>query len=70
MAKLIRIEKFMDRKKKWQHFKLQTRRYILRLSILTNLGFSIYLAHEHGYLTNYYRMVRPILETILTKLPL
>jgi len=39
MAKIIQIDRKNPRRKKWEHFKLRFRFYLLRISILTNIYF-------------------------------
>lgn len=70
MAKIIRIDKFRQRKKKWEHFKLKSRIYLFRISVLLNLATIIYFLDKDGHLTNIIRMVNPVLEAIKLQLPL
>lgn len=68
MAKIIKIDKFTQRKKKWEHFKLKIRSTVLKLSILMNFICLIYIKPE--WLTNIIDKLTPILESLITKLPL
>lgn len=70
MAKIVRIEKFTQRKKKWEHFKIRIRLFSFRLSLLINIFFLLYTANEQGLLTNIIDELSPILEGLITKLPL
>jgi len=70
MAKIIKIDKFNQRQKKFEHFKIKLRLFAFRLSLLINILFVIYYANEQGLLTNILEMVNPIMEAIKDKLPL
>jgi len=70
MAIIKFVDKRNPRNKRMQHLKLRFRSTIFKASILINLILSIYIAHMHGYLTNIYVKVAPILESLINKLPL
>jgi hypothetical protein len=76
MAKIVRVDFRTKRRKKFEHFKLKLRVYLFRSSVLLNLACLLYFLDQQGSLdeiyiklTYYYKMVSPILEAILTKLP-
>lgn len=70
MAKIISVDRRTKRRKKWEHFKIRIRLFAFRLSLLINVLFVLYVANEQGLLTNIIKMVNPIMEAIITKLPL
>ena len=70
MAQIVRVDKRTKRRKKWEHFKIRIRLFSFRLSLLINVLFVLYVANEQGLLTNIIEMVNPIMEAIITKLPL
>jgi hypothetical protein len=70
MAKIISVDRRSKRRKKWEHFKINIRLYAFRLSLLINILFVLYVANEQGLLTNIIKMVSPIMEAIINKLPL
>ena len=70
MAKIVMVDKRHPRRKKFEHFKLKTRVWLLRASVLLNAMSMIYFAYEQGYLTNIIKHVTPIMESIKLHLPL
>ena len=76
MAKVIRRSNFFRRKKKWEHFKLKVRKYLLNLSILINIGMGLHIYDPNitQELTNkvieIYSKVAPMVESLINQLPL
>jgi len=70
MAKIIKINKFSERKKKWQHFKLKLRSFSFKLSIFLNLLCGYYFLDKYGYLTTIIEQVASIMESLIKQLPL
>lgn len=75
MAKIVRT-KFFKRQKKWEHFKIRSRSFILKVSILSNIYMSLHIYDPQitKILTNniieIYTKVAPIMESLINKLPL
>lgn len=70
MAQVNFIRDGKKRKKPFMHQRLIFKRFLIRLSILSNLGMGVYILYSHGYLTNIFEKLNPILEGLIQQLPL
>jgi len=70
MAQVRFIRAGEKRTKKWMHSKVLLKRFVFRISILSNIVVLGKYLHDNGYLTNIYEKVAPILESLITQLPL
>lgn len=65
MAKIVKRSSFFKRKKKWEHFKLKLKKWVMKASLMGNMALYAHDFHEKQ-VSNLYEIAKKVVETYLT----